>query len=72
MTAKDEDGATCYYVVGRYYPSGNVDNGYEENVKKGNFDPSVCSTRKRKLQNTNQVMDYIKRKWQHFVHKISQ
>lgn len=47
---KDEGGSTCYYVVGRYSPGGNIDNRYEDNVMKGSFDPSYCNSIRREVK----------------------
>lgn len=57
---KDEDSFLCYYVAGRYSPSGNIDNKFEENVMKGSFDPSYCSSKRRNLKS---VRDVIWPKW---------
>lgn len=44
---KDENGMTCTYLVARYKPMGNFDDGstgYKDNVLKGSFDESYCNT----------------------------
>ena len=44
------NGDSCYYVAGRYFPGGNIDNRFKENVNKGSFDTSYCGARKRGMR----------------------
>ena len=42
---KQSNGATCTFVVARYKPQGNFENGdnaYLKNIEKGSFDESYC------------------------------
>ena len=40
----EEGGMKCAYIVGRYKPAGNMMGQFEENVLKGNFSATYCST----------------------------
>ncbi|XP_078365294.1 uncharacterized protein LOC144649635 isoform X2 [Oculina patagonica] len=64
---RDEGGFTCYYVAGRYNPGGNIDNRFEENVMKGSFNPSYCSSKRREIKSTRKLRDFIWPKWYHLT-----
>ena len=39
-----EKGMKCAYIVGRYRPAGNMIGDFPQNVLKGSFDSSYCSS----------------------------
>ena len=43
MAVTSESGMSCIYAVGRYRKAGNYDGQYQDNVLRGNFDPSYCN-----------------------------
>lgn len=59
----DEGGVTCYYVAGRYYPGGNIDNRFEDNVMKGSFDSSYCNSKRHQFKRLRKLRDLIWPKW---------
>ena len=63
----DEDGFTCYYVAGRYYPGGNIDDNllFEKNVMKGSFDSSYCNSKRQESKPVTKLRDFIWPKWYH-------
>ena len=63
----DEDGFTCYYVAGRYYPGGNIDDNlmFEKNVMKGSFDSSYCNSKRQESKPVRKLRDLIWPKWYH-------
>ncbi|XP_022791750.1 protein PRY1-like [Stylophora pistillata] len=61
---KDEGDFPCYYVAGRYSPGGNIDNRFEENVMKGSFDSSYCSSKRRTLK---RLRDPVWPKWYNVI-----
>lgn len=50
----------CHYVVGRYFPEGNIETRLEENVKKGSFDRSYCNLKKSGVQ-SRQFSNWLRR-----------
>ena len=56
---KEENGNTCYYVAGRYSPGGNIDNRFQENVKKGSFDTSYCDNAKKRGMRLKKLKDLV-------------
>ena len=40
----EKNGMKCTYIVGRYDPAGNMMGAYADNVPKGSFDQSYCSS----------------------------
>lgn len=38
------NGMKCAYIVGRYKPAGNMMGQFQQNVQRGSFDESYCSS----------------------------
>ena len=69
--SKEDNDLTCYYVATRYNPEGNIDSTsqFQENVKKGSFDPSYCDpAKKREL--TSRKLCHARRKGTVFWSKL--